>query len=144
MTKGSDYVMIDYMYRDAQNSKTFADTPLIFFNPNGYPIKDIQEKLEAFGIYPGEAIIFEWTFTGLIKYQKLTNEDYNCYEADYTGPHHPFTEITEIELPSTLKWSDSDVQSLIEEYVSENKQPIPTIDQLFERLEIDGGVEGAG
>ena len=143
MAQESAYVMIDYMYRDAQNSKTFADQPLIFFNPTGYSIKDIQEKLETLGIFPNEAIIFEWTFKGFIEYQVLTNEDYNSYGADYTGDHHPFTTITQIELLATLGWSESDVQELLSEYASANNQSVPTIDQLYKRLE-EYGVENAG
>ena len=88
MAQQSDYIIIDYMYRDAQNSKTGPRKPMIFFNPNRSEIEDIQAKLREFGLFPGAAIIFRHTFGGLIEYEKLTPglEEEDWYDDD--GDNH--------------------------------------------------------
>lgn len=143
MTQKSDYIIIDYMYRNAQNTKTRPESPMTFANPNGYSIENVLAKLEKLGLYPGTGIIFQHTFEGLIKYEKLTNEDFDSYDFGDGGDEHPFTEVVDIGLPATvLKWYRIDVQTLIAEYISAHNQPIPTIDQLFEKLEKDGVDDG--
>ena len=139
MTQESDYVIIDYMYRNAQNTKSYPTYPMIFDNPNGYPMENVRAKLRELGVYPETAIIFQHTFEGLIKYEKLTNEDFDSYDWRDGGYEHPFTEVRAISSLFTVRESpEIDVQTLIAEYISAHNQPIPTIEQLFEKLEKDG------
>ena len=70
MTQESDYLIIDYMYRNAQNTKSGSEYPMAFTNPNGYPLEDVLVTLERLGLYPGTGFIFQHTFEGLIKYTK--------------------------------------------------------------------------
>ena len=145
MTQDADYIIIDYMYRNAQNTKNHPDYPMAFANPNGYPLQEVLEKLEKLGLSSGISIIFQHTFEGLIKYKKLTNEDFDAYDFGDGGDEHPFTEVVDIGLPATILGYPSyrlDIQTLIDTYTSEHNQPIPTIDQLFEKLEKDGIDDG--
>ena len=139
MTQELDYIIISYLYRNAQNTKTWPDYPMAFANPNGYPIEGVLAKLEKLGLYSGISIIFQHTFEGLIKYTKLTNEDYDSYDFSDDGDEHPFTQVFDIGSPETiLDGYGIDVQTLVTQYTSEHNEPIPTIDQLFEKLEKDG------
>ena len=143
MTKEADYIIIDYMYRNSQNTKNHPDYPMAFANPNGYPLQEVLEKLEKLGLSSGISIIFQHTFEGLIKYRKLTNEDFDAYDFGDGGYEHPFTEVVDIGLPETvLDGYGIDIQTLIAEYTSEHKQSIPTVDQLFEKLKKDGIDDG--
>ena len=139
MAQESDYIIISYLYRNAQNSKTWPEYPMAFANPNGYPLEEILEKLEGWGLCSGESIIFKHTFEGLIKYEVLTNEDFDAYDFGDDGNEHPFTEVFDIGLPETiLEGYGIDIQTLIAEYTSKHNEAIPTVEQLFEKLERDG------
>ena len=143
MAEETEYILINYMYRNTQNTKTWPDYPMVFANPNGYPLEGILEKLEGFGLCSGESIIFKHTFEGLIKYEVLTNEDFDAYDFGDGGYEHPFTKVVEIGSPATvLDGYGIDVQTLIATYTSAHNKPIPTIDQLFEKLEKDGVDDG--
>ena len=59
MAQEADYIIISYLYRNAQNSKTWPDYPMAFANPNGYPLEEILEKLEGWGLCSGESIMLQ-------------------------------------------------------------------------------------
>ena len=75
----------------------------------------------------------------MIKYEVLTNEDFYAYDFGDDGNEHPFTEVFDIGLPETiLEGYGIDIQTLIAEYTSKHNEAIPTVEQLFEKLERDG------
>ena len=133
----TNYVAIDYMYRDAQNTKTFSKSPMLFLNPAGYEIGEISKKLESLGLHLNEGIFFKDTFGGFVKYENLTPgpEEEDWYDG-VDGDDHAYMEVIDIYQPS-----DMGLQAILLNITPHKDYIIPTINQLFEKLQRDGVAE---